>query len=135
MEDYTYDLTPGEELVLGAHMLEVCPTIAADVPNVEIHPLSIGGREDPVRLVFDAAPGPAVVLGLADMGERFRLVANEIDVVAPPQPLRRLPVARAVWRPRPTCRSRPRRGSPRARRTTRCCRRRWAWRSCTTSPR
>ncbi|WP_433537950.1 L-arabinose isomerase [Micromonospora sp. CA-249363] len=101
MEDYTYDLTPGQELVLGAHMLEVCPTIASDVPNVEIHPLSIGGREDPVRLVFDAAPGPAVVLGLADMGERFRLVANEIDVVPPPQPLRRLPVARAVWRPRP----------------------------------
>lgn len=101
MEDYTYDLTPGNELVLGAHMLEVCPTIASDVPNVEIHPLSIGGREDPVRLVFDAAPGPAVVLGLSDMGERFRLVANEIDVVSPPQPLRRLPVARAVWRPRP----------------------------------
>ena len=101
MEDYTYDLTPGQELVLGAHMLEVCPTIAADVPTVEIHPLSIGGREDPVRLVFDAEPGPAVVLGLADMGERFRLVANEIDVVPPPQPLRSLPVARAVWRPRP----------------------------------
>ncbi|MFC5923365.1 L-arabinose isomerase [Micromonospora vulcania] len=101
MEDYTYDLTPGEEVVLGAHMLEVCPTIAADVPTAEIHPLSIGGREDPVRLVFDAAPGPAVVLGLADMGERFRLVANEVEVVSPPQPLRRLPVARAVWRPRP----------------------------------
>ncbi|SCG15712.1 L-arabinose isomerase [Micromonospora echinofusca] len=101
MEDYTYDLTPGDELVLGAHMLEVCPSIAGDTPKVEIHPLSIGGREDPVRLVFDAAPGPAVVLGLADMGERFRLVANEVDVVAPPRPLRRLPVARAVWRPRP----------------------------------
>jgi L-arabinose isomerase len=102
MEDYTYDLTPGEELVLGAHMLEVCPSIAAGTPAVEIHPLSIGGREDPVRLVFDATPGPAVVLGLADMGERFRLVTNEIDVVAPPHPLPRLPVARAVWRPRPT---------------------------------
>ncbi|MDO3700198.1 L-arabinose isomerase [Micromonospora sp. C28SCA-DRY-2] len=101
MEDYTYDLTPGDEVVLGAHMLEVCPSIAADTPSVEIHPLSIGGREDPVRLVFDAAPGPAVVLGLADMGERFRLVANEVDVVTPPRPLRRLPVARAVWRPRP----------------------------------
>jgi L-arabinose isomerase len=101
MEDYTYDLTPGQELVLGAHMLEVCPSIAADVPNVEIHPLSIGGREDPVRMVFDAKPGPAVVMGLADMGERFRLVANEIDVVAPPHPLPKLPVARAVWRPRP----------------------------------
>ncbi|MER7456753.1 L-arabinose isomerase [Micromonospora sp. NPDC126480] len=101
MEDYTYDLTPGEELVLGAHMLEVCPTIAAGVPNVEIHPLSIGGREDPVRLVFDAEPGPAVVLGMADLGDRFRLVANVVDVVPPPQPLPRLPVARAVWRPRP----------------------------------
>ncbi|MFU8871801.1 L-arabinose isomerase [Micromonospora sp. SL4-19] len=101
MEDYTYDLTPGQEVVLGAHMLEVCPSIAAGTPTVEIHPLSIGGREDPVRLVFDARPGPAVVLGLADLGERFRLVANEIDVVAPPQPLPKLPVARAVWRPRP----------------------------------
>jgi L-arabinose isomerase len=82
-------------------MLEVCPSIAAGTPSVEIHPLGIGGREDPVRMVFDAAPGPAVVLGLADMGERFRLVANEIDVVAPPQPLPKLPVDRAVWRPRP----------------------------------
>ncbi|MEU6207492.1 L-arabinose isomerase [Micromonospora musae] len=101
MEDYTYDLTPGQEVVLGAHMLEVCPSIAAGTPNVEIHPLGIGGREDPVRLVFDAQPGPGVVLGLADMGDRFRLVANEIDVVAPTQPLPKLPVARAVWRPRP----------------------------------
>ncbi|MFI7069906.1 L-arabinose isomerase [Micromonospora sediminicola] len=101
MEDYTYDLTFGQELVLGAHMLEVCPSIAADVPTAQVHPLSIGGREDPVRLVFDAASGPAVVLGMADMGERFRLVANEVDVVPPPHPLRRLPVARAVWRPRP----------------------------------
>jgi L-arabinose isomerase len=101
MEDYTYHLVPGEEKILGAHMLEVCPTIAADQPSCEIHPLSIGGREDPVRLVFDAAPGPAVVLGLADLGERFRLVANEVDLVPPDQPLPRLPVARAVWRPRP----------------------------------
>ncbi|WP_169984730.1 MULTISPECIES: L-arabinose isomerase [unclassified Microbispora] len=105
MEDYTYHLTPGEELILGAHMLEVCPTIAADTPACEIHPLSIGGREDPVRLVFDAAPGPAVVVGLSDMGERFRLVANAIDVVAPPEPLPALPVARAVWRPRPDLRT------------------------------
>ncbi|MEU4814347.1 L-arabinose isomerase [Micromonospora aurantiaca] len=101
MEDYTYDLTFGQELILGAHMLEVCPSIAADVPSAEVHPLSIGGREDPVRLVFDAAPGPAVVLGMVDMGERFRLVANAVDVVPPPHPLRRLPVARAVWRPQP----------------------------------
>ncbi|MEV0970726.1 L-arabinose isomerase [Microtetraspora glauca] len=105
MEDYTYHLTPGEELILGAHMLEVCPTIAAGTPSCEIHPLGIGGREDPVRLVFDAEPGPAVVVGLADMGDRFRLVANEIDVVAPPEPLPRLPVARAVWRPRPDLRT------------------------------
>ena len=101
MEDYTYDLTPGNEVILGAHMLEVCPSIALDTPSCEIHPLGIGGREDPVRLVFDATPGPAVVLGLADLGERFRLVANEIDVVTPTAPLPKLPVARAVWKPRP----------------------------------
>jgi L-arabinose isomerase len=101
MEDYTYHLVPGEEKILGAHMLEVCPTIAAATPSCEIHPLSIGGREDPVRLVFDAAPGPGVVVGLADLGDRFRLVANEVDLVPPDAPLPRLPVARAVWRPRP----------------------------------
>ncbi|WP_329560351.1 L-arabinose isomerase [Kitasatospora sp. NBC_01266] len=105
MEDYTYHLEPGRELVLGAHMLEVCPSIASGTPSCEIHPLSIGGREDPVRLVFDAEPGPAVVVGLADLGDRFRLVANEIDVVEPPAPLPNLPVARAVWRPRPDLRS------------------------------
>ncbi|NUR25196.1 MAG: L-arabinose isomerase [Catenulispora sp.] len=105
MEDYTYNLEPGSELVLGAHMLEVCPSIAGERPKLEIHPLSIGGREDPVRLVFDAAPGPAVVVGLADLGDRFRLVANEIDTVAPPQPLPNLPVARAVWAPRPDLRT------------------------------
>lgn len=105
MEDYTYNLTPGHELILGAHMLEVCPSIAAGTPSCEIHPLGIGGREDPVRLVFDAEPGPGVVVGLADMGDRFRLVANEIDVVTPPQPLPKLPVARAVWRPRPNLRT------------------------------
>jgi L-arabinose isomerase len=105
MEDYTYNLTPGQELILGAHMLEVCPSIAADTPSCEIHPLGIGNREDPVRLVFDAEPGPAIVVGLADMGDRFRLVANEIDVVAPPQPLPKLPVARAVWSPRPNLRT------------------------------
>ncbi|MBM2622758.1 L-arabinose isomerase [Actinoplanes sp. LDG1-06] len=101
MEDYTYDLTPGDERILGAHMLEVCPSIAAGQPRLEIHPLGIGGREDPVRMVFDAAPGPAVVVGLTDMGERFRLVANEIEVVPPSEPLPKLPVARAVWKPAP----------------------------------
>ena len=105
MEDYTYHLEPGQELILGAHMLEVCPSIAAATPSVEVHPLGIGGREDPVRMVFDAAPGPAVVVGMADLGDRFRLVANEIDTVAPPQPLPQLPVARAVWRPRPNLRT------------------------------
>ena len=105
MEDYTYHLEPGRELILGAHMLEVCPSIAAGRPSCEIHPLGIGGREDPVRLVFDAAPGPALVAGLTDLGDRLRIVANEIDVVAPPEPLPRLPVARAVWAPRPDWRT------------------------------
>jgi L-arabinose isomerase len=101
MEDYTYDFSAGDPLVLGAHMLEICPSIAADRPSCEIHPLSIGGRGDPVRLVFTAEPGPAVVVCLLDLGDRFRLVANEVDVVAPPAPLPKLPVARAVWKPKP----------------------------------
>ena len=82
-------------------MLEVCPTIAAGRPSCEVHPLSIGGREDPVRLVFTAPPGQAVVVCLIDVGGRLRLVANEVDVVAPDEDLPRLPVARAVWVPRP----------------------------------
>jgi L-arabinose isomerase len=102
MEDYTYHFGPGEPKILGAHMLEVCPTIAADTPSIEVHPLGIGGREDPVRMVFDAEPGPAVVIGMADMGDRFRLVANEIEVVPPDEPLPNLPVARAVWKPAPS---------------------------------
>jgi L-arabinose isomerase len=101
MEDYTYHLGPGTPKILGAHMLEVCPTIAAERPRVEIHPLGIGNREDPVRLVFDAAPGPATVLGICDLGDRFRLVLNEVDVVPPDEPLPKLPVARAVWEPKP----------------------------------
>jgi L-arabinose isomerase len=101
MEDYTYDFGSPDARVLGAHMLEVCPTIAATRPSCEIHPLSIGRREDPVRLVFTGAPGPAVVVGLCDMGTRLRLVANEVDAVTPPQDLPRLPVARALWEPRP----------------------------------
>ncbi len=102
MEDYTYDLaTPGAEKVLGAHMLEVCPTIAGGRPTLEIHPLGIGGREDPVRLRFTAAPAPAVVIGISDLGDRFRLTLNEIDVVEPDEPLPGLPVACAVWEPRP----------------------------------
>jgi L-arabinose isomerase len=102
MEDYTYHLVPGEEKILGAHMLEVCPTIADDTPTVEVHPLSIGDREDPVRLRFTAAPGAGVVVGVSDMGGRFRLTLNEIDVVRPDEALPRLPVACAVWEPQPS---------------------------------
>jgi L-arabinose isomerase len=102
MEDYTYHFGPGTAKVLGAHMLEVCPSIAAARPSCQIHPLSIGDREDPVRLVFDAAAGPATVVGLVDMGDRLRLVANVVDVVPPDEPLPRLPVARAVWEPKPS---------------------------------
>jgi L-arabinose isomerase len=105
MEDYTYHLDPEGPLVLGAHMLEVCPSIAAGRPSCEIHPLGIGGRADPVRLVFDAAPGPAIVVGLVDLGDRFRLVLNEVMTVPPEQPLPRLPVARAVWKPQPDLRT------------------------------
>jgi L-arabinose isomerase len=101
MEDYTYHLGDPVPEVLGAHMLEVCPSLTRDRPSCEIHPLSIGGRADPVRLVFDAAPGPAVILGLADLGDRFRFIASEVDIVEADEPLPKLPVARAVWRPRP----------------------------------
>jgi L-arabinose isomerase len=101
MEDYTYDLASDRPKVLGAHMLEVCPTISGERPRVEVHPLAIGGREDPARLVFTAAPAPAVVIGWCDLGDRFRWVANEVDVVEPSEPLPNLPVARAVWEPRP----------------------------------
>jgi L-arabinose isomerase len=102
MEDYTYHLAPDRPKVLGAHMLEICPSIAAGTPSCEIHPLSIGGKADPVRLVFTAASGPAVVASLLDLGERFRIVVNEVDVVPPDEDLPRLPVARAVWEPRPS---------------------------------
>jgi L-arabinose isomerase len=101
MEDYTYNLGAEEPQVLGAHMLEVCPSIASGQPTCEIHPLTIGGRADPVRLVFTAPPGPGLVVGLVDLGTRLRLVANEVDVVAPEAELPRLPVAHAVWVPRP----------------------------------
>jgi L-arabinose isomerase len=101
MEDYTYHLGDPIPEVLGAHMLEVCPSIAGAKPTCEIHPLGIGGKPDPVRLVFTAKPGPAVVLGLADLGDRFRLIANVVEAVEPDRSLPKLPVARAVWRPKP----------------------------------
>ncbi len=102
MEDYTYHLVPGQEKILGAHMLEVCPTITTQTASLEIHPLAIGGREDPVRLRFTADPGRAVVAGLSDLGDRFRLTVNDIDVVEPDEDLPNLPVACAVWEPRPS---------------------------------
>jgi L-arabinose isomerase len=101
MEDYTYHLDPQRSLVLGAHMLEICPSIAADRPSLEIHPLSIGGKEDPVRLVFDAPPGPGINAAILDLGGRFRLLVNEVDVVKPFEPLPKLPVARALWNAKP----------------------------------
>ncbi len=102
MEDYTYHYGPGPQRILGAHMLEVCPSIASGTPSLEIHPLGIGGREDPVRLKFSAAAGPAVVVGISDLGARFRLSANAVDVVAPDEDLPQLPVACAVWQPQPS---------------------------------
>jgi L-arabinose isomerase len=101
MEDYTYDLEKENPKVLGAHMLEVCASIAGPKPRLEIHPLSIGGKDDPARLVFTVPSGPAVNATLLDMGDRFRMVVNEVDVIQPEKPLTKLPVASAVWVPRP----------------------------------
>ncbi len=101
MEDYTYELEPGREKILGAHMLEVCPTLTTSRPSLEIHPLGIGGRDDPVRLKFSADPGPALVVALIDMRERFRLIANTVHIVEPDEELPALPVACAVWEPAP----------------------------------
>jgi L-arabinose isomerase len=102
MEDYTYHLEPKREKVLGAHMLEVCASIADGKPSLEVHPLGIGGKSDPARLVFGVAPGPALNASLVDLGNRFRLIVNAVDVVAPDAPLPKLPTARAVWVPRPS---------------------------------
>jgi len=101
MEDYTYHLTGRGGYVLGAHMLEICPSIASGTPSCEVHPLGIGGREDPVRLVFNASAGPALNASLIDMGNRFRLLVNEVMAVKPPEELPKLPVARAFWEPMP----------------------------------
>ncbi|MEO7191362.1 MAG: L-arabinose isomerase [Vicinamibacterales bacterium] len=101
MEDYTYHLHPAGKLVLGSHMLEICPTIAAGKPSLQVQPLGIGGKADPARLVFNTPPGPAINVALMDIGNRFRLLLNEVDVVPPAQEMPRLPVARAVWACRP----------------------------------
>jgi L-arabinose isomerase len=102
MEDYTYHLSEDGAMVLGAHMLEVCPSVAEKGRvMMKIHPLSIGGKADPIRLVFTAPAGPAINASIVDLGNRFRMVANEVDVVVPPQTLSKLPVARAIWIPKP----------------------------------
>ena len=101
MEDYTYHMDPANEMVLGAHMLEICPSISTEKPACEIHPLGIGGKEDPVRLVFTGDKGPALNASLLDMGNRFRLLVNEVEAVAPENQLPKLPVARVLWKPYP----------------------------------
>ena len=101
MEDYTYHLEPGNNLVLGAHMLEICESIAAGKPSLEMHPLGIGGKEDPARLIFNVPAGPAINVSIIDLGNRFRMVVNEVDVVETHSPLPMLPVARALWVPKP----------------------------------
>lgn len=101
MEDYTYELTAGKEKILGAHMLEICPSLTTSTPSLEIHPLGIGDREDPVRLKFDADTGPALVIAMSDMRDRFRLTMNEVEIVGPDAPMPNLPVASAVWEPKP----------------------------------
>ena len=102
MEDYTYHFGPGTPKVLGAHMLEVCPSISGQKPRIEIHPLGIGGKEDPVRMVFTAKPAAGRVVCLTDLGGRFRMISNEIKIVEPTEDLPNLPVARAVWEPAPS---------------------------------
>ncbi len=101
MEDYTYHFNPDNRLVLGSHMLEICESIAESKPSCEIHPLGIGGKADPVRLVFNSAPGPALNASIVDMGNRFRLLVNEVIAVAPMQSMPKLPVARVLWKPYP----------------------------------
>ncbi len=105
MEDYTYHLEAGNELVLGAHMLEICPSIAMDKPSCEIHPLGIGGKADPVRLIFNGSPGPALNASIIDMGDHFRMLVNTVQAVEPPRPIPNLPVARVLWKPEPDFKS------------------------------
>jgi L-arabinose isomerase len=102
MEDYTYHFSATGDKVLGAHMLEICESIAVSKPKLEIHPLGIGGKADPVRLVFDANTGTGICASIVHMGGRFRIIANVVDVVPTDAPLPKLPVARALWLPRPS---------------------------------
>jgi L-arabinose isomerase len=101
MEDYTYHFEPGNEMVLGSHMLEICPSIAKAKPSCEIHPLGIGGKADPVRLVFNVSAGHALNASVIDLGNRFRLLVNEVEAIAPQHDLPELPVARVLWKPYP----------------------------------
>jgi len=101
MEDYTYHMEPGNEMVLGAHMLEICPSISVEKPSIEVHPLSIGGRDDPARLVFSGKKGNGLNVSLVDLGERFRIIVNEVQVVEQKQAMPKLPVARVLWIPKP----------------------------------
>ncbi|HEY8689566.1 MAG TPA: L-arabinose isomerase, partial [Chitinophagaceae bacterium] len=105
MEDYTYHFEPNNSMVLGSHMLEICPSIADGKPKCEIHPLGIGGKADPVRLVFNSAAGPAINASIVDMGNRFRLIVNEVEAVAATHDLPKLPVARVLWKPYPDMRT------------------------------
>lgn len=101
MEDYTYHFTPEKSYVLGSHMLEICPSISDGKPSCEVHPLGIGGKEDPVRLVFNSPAGDAINVSLVDMGNRFRLIVNEVEAVKPMADLPKLPVARVLWDAKP----------------------------------
>ncbi|HHW71276.1 MAG TPA: L-arabinose isomerase [Clostridiales bacterium] len=101
MEDYTYNFEPGNEMIMGAHMLEVCPSIAHEKPRIEVHPLSIGGKEDPARLVFNGTEGSAIVVTLIDLGGRFRMIVNDIECITPEHDMPNLPVARVLWKPLP----------------------------------
>lgn len=105
MEDYTYHMEAGNEMVLGSHMLEICPTIASGKPKIEIHPLGIGGKDDPVRMVFNSPAGKGFNASIVDMGNRFRLIVNTVEAIEPPADLPKLPVARAVWKPLPDFRT------------------------------
>ena len=102
MEDYTYHFEPGNEMTMGAHMLEVCPTIAQTKPEIQVHPLGIGGREDPARLVFKAKPGKAIVVSLVDMGTHLRMIVNDIECVEQPHDMPGLPVSGVLWKPAPS---------------------------------
>jgi L-arabinose isomerase len=105
MEDYTYHFAEGNNQILGSHMLEICPSIAASKPRCEVHPLGIGGKADPVRLVFNTAAGPAMNVSMIDMGNRFRVLVNEVEAVDPMEDLPTLPVARVLWKPLPDMRT------------------------------